>query len=144
MKTRVCLKYFVNDCRFYLMDFIYVVGHVPPSEKRIQWNFYIHRNLYIQILFYIRDIFLFRDISIFTDSFIFKESFIFRDIFMFREFSMFGYFFIFRRFFTLRIFVFRQESFVLKELFHKNIFRARKNLLHKSNDKAIICSKLVQ
>ena len=114
------------------MEFLYSQEPLYSDTFLYQRYFLIQRHFHIYRLFYIQRVFYI------------QRDFIFRDIFMFREFSMFGYFFIFRRFFTLRIFVFRQESFVLKELFHKNIFRARKNLLHKSNDKAIICSRLVQ
>ena len=114
------------------MEFLYSQEPLYSDTFLYQRYFLIQRHFHIYRLFYIQRVFYI------------QRDFIFRDIFMFREFSMFGYFFIFRRFFTLRIFVFRQESFVLKELFHKNIFRARKNLLHKSNDKAITCSKLVQ
>ena len=114
------------------MEFLYSQEPLYSDTFLYQRYFLIQRHFHIYRLFYIQRVFYI------------QRDFIFRDIFMFREFSMFGYFFILRRFFTLRIFVFRQESFVLKELFHKNIFRARKNLLHKSNDKAIICSKLVQ
>ena len=114
------------------MEFLYSQEPLYSDTFLYQRYFLIQRHFHVYRLFYIQRVFYI------------QRDFIFRDIFMFREFSMFGYFFIFRRFFTLRIFVFRQESFVLKELFHKNIFRARKNLLHKSNDKAIICSKIVQ
>ena len=90
-----------------------------------------HFHTYLQTLLYSKTL-------LYSDGF-----YIQRHFYVQRIFYIWVLFYI-RHFFTLRIFVFRQERFVLKEFFHKNIFRARKNILRKSNDKAVICSKLVQ
>ena len=72
---------------------------------------------------------------LYSDIFVYSENFLYsRDIFIFRGI------FKFRDFFIFRDFCICSRKFCIKDnkgLFHENIRRNRKNLLHKSNHKTI-------